>query len=287
MFDIIPPGKVMPSASSRPVITHTSPEQLDNTLAAKPSTAPLIGGHRAANKPAADGDAISIPDLPIDDAGPLSPPEVPDLDAALGVAGKPRKVLTPSSSSSGTEASPVPDIVPPTNGEPEAAEKPAPESQTPEAAELKLDVPSGAETETQPDKPASAQVPEADNGSLELKADEPMNDEPAKPEVADDSVAAVLAADAKADSSSPQEHSPALKHALKELDEQPEEAHHHELYGGKPVIVVHKPHRAGSVLGAIAWFIICLILAAVVVDLLIDAGYISIPYDIPTTHFFQ
>lgn len=85
----------------------------------------------------------------------------------------------------------------------------------------------------------------------------------------------------KEDPVEPQKHSQALKDAMKGMDGKPQ---HHELYGGKPVIVVHKEHGAMSAMAWVLWFFLCLGLAILIVNFLLDAGFIETTYRIPHTN---
>jgi hypothetical protein len=87
---------------------------------------------------------------------------------------------------------------------------------------------------------------------------------------------------ASEDSTAPAEHSPELKSAIEDYDnEEP------ELYGGKPVIVVHEPHPLATTLKWIFWFIVSVGLALLALNFLLDAGVVSVGRDLPHTNLLE
>lgn len=147
---------------------------------------------------------------------------------------------------------------------------------------------SGDDTSTKPEEtPVQEETPQA----LTQSAAQPTTPKGAEPEVAaGDSLADALRED---EPETPQEHSQALKDAMQEMsgkdskhdkDDKVEKSDgHHELYGGKPVIIVHKGQGQMSAVAWVLWFIFCLGLALLIVNFLIDAGYIETNYNIPHT----
>lgn len=119
-------------------------------------------------------------------------------------------------------------------------------------------------------KPPASETPPAEAGPTE----EPKPAEPA----AADSVGEIL----KEEQAEPQEHSQALKDEIKTMNEKG--TTHHELYGGQPVIVVHKEHGPMSAVTWVLWFFLCLGIALVIVNFLLDAGFIVTNYKIPHTN---
>lgn len=297
-FDIIPPSRVMPSSSARPVVMSDKPQQSDNTLTAAPprrSQRILL-----ANKPGVEVDddgVLKLPPLPIEepveDAPANASVEAVDKADKPDGTGPPIAAAQPEADA-GLEG--VEHVLQPANAEPAdasaddqaskaAAEQAAAEEQIARAL-------AGESQVDDSDSPvADAAHPEADD----MTDAQPAQKEPvagpqpaatgpdkAEPIHKDDSVAAVLAAGNRETQATPQAHTPALKDALDNLEDQPQ---HHELYGGKPVIVIHKARGSRSTASTVAWVIICLLLAIVIVDLLIDANIISLSYDIPHTNF--
>lgn len=120
----------------------------------------------------------------------------------------------------------------------------------------------------------------------EAVTDMPVPATPEKTEpVANDVLQEVL----KEEPVEPQAHSQALKDAMKDMEgkggaDKSDRSQHHELYGGKPVIVVHKEHGAMSATAWVLWFFLCLGLAVLIVNFLLDAGFIETTYRIPHTN---
>ena len=107
--------------------------------------------------------------------------------------------------------------------------------------------------------------------------------EPAQPapETADVHDDASLEAALNAGTDKPQEHSEALKDAIKDLGNT--DLRHHELYEGKPVIVVHGNHGRHPVLSWVLWFMVSVLIALLVVNFLLDAELITTDYSLPYT----
>jgi len=150
---------------------------------------------------------------------------------------------------------------------------------------------------TTPEVESSAQENEMSQALAQSSHRADMSKSDGQPDVAaGDSLADALRED---EPIAPQEHSQALKDAMQEMDGKPSHANdlkdekdsidektegRHQLYEGEPVIVVHKAHGQMSAVAWVLWFIFCLGLALLIVNFLIDAGYIETNYDIPHTN---
>jgi hypothetical protein len=283
VFDIIPRNQVKPSASSRPIITTTQPEQADNTL----KTAPLTGTSGEAQAAAAQlkhkplNLKLSAPgndEDPEDEKGGAASKGVPlsDLIASKSSAAAATPAALDSDSPAAAEAAEP-------KADADAETKPKPEAEEPaEAAKAPSEKPEASEAA--PETAPEPQVPE--------KAEQPVAADAApKTEPEADSVDQVLKDDA-ADETQP--HSQALKNELATLDkDHPADGEgadgehpHHELYGGKPVIVIHKGHSGNSALNAFLWLLVCLLLAVIIVDVLLDMNIITTTFNIPHTNWF-
>ena len=328
-FDIIPPEKVMPSASSRPVITANKPQQVDNTLM-QPSTAPpLVRRRKVVLTPPSDaqGDDASfeVPGLPIEDASQTGQPTAPELSSnvvkdALPPAPGIEEILAKKASRAAGPKVVAPVASAPAPASPARIEEleltpdtPAPQiddridEPQPEAPavdeNLNDDIPEGmpdlsVDSTDQPESPKPVDfVPEAAE-TVESKPQKEAAHEQKDPKPAtrasepkEDSVEAALTEDKEKDGK-PQAHSPALKEALNDLGSDvpadgEEHPHHHELYGGKPVIAIHRHRGGSSAVAVILWLLVCLVMAVAAIDLLADAGIIEIPYNIPITDFIK
>jgi hypothetical protein len=134
------------------------------------------------------------------------------------------------------------------------------------------------------DKPA-AQSDQQDATVDHDKASETNKDQKDDQNIEDDeSLAKVLQSDESP--SKRGEQSESLKEAAKELNEE-DGRPHYELYGGKPVIVVHKGSGSMPAVMWILWFFVCVLLAVVIVDVLLDAGIITTTYEVPYTNFIK
>jgi len=303
-FDIIPRSQVKPSASARPVITATSPEQPDNTLL-QPATLAIDASQLSHQplklKPTGDVTAkdAAVDATPAADLGRrLSGTDKPAEDmAAKDVDDIPTAPIVPAGAD--------PDAIKAKLGKRAAAEKVAKETETVEtedaadttAEEPKADKPKDdAEPpktagDTKPDEPAEpaddAEKPEEPETNADTKPEDAKDDVP-KTEGAEsapkDDVSAESPSDMKDLGGVPAEDDKVGGDEAEEDDKAPKERQHHELYGGKPVIVIHK-HGRHSALKTIVWVIICLIVAVAIVDVLLDAGVITTDYDVPYTDF--
>lgn len=239
-FDIIPRSQVRPSTTSRPVIPSNTPEVADTTLAPAPT---VKLSHQTLLATKADN---LIPDEPVSSSPVEQGVSVADL-----IAKKSEPIVITAADND--EEPKLPPLEPTPDVAPEITADPAPEPEPKlEPAKTNVESPAPSEPQLQPE-PVSAPTDEPDSLAQALKSD---ND------------------------GQPQEHSEALKGALKDLDGQPV---HHELYGGKPVIVVHKPHGKHSALMWSLWFFLCVGLALAIVNFLLDAGVIETTYQIPYT----
>ncbi len=249
-FDIIPRSQVRPSATSRPVIPSKASEVADTTLATPPT---VRLSHQTLLATKADVTNVT---------GLASKPTERGVSVADLIAKKSEPIVITNSDA---------------DAEPKLPPLEAPEATTAVQSEEKQEVTPPVTTETEvtaavSDKNTPEVTTDLEPKLPKLSTPSPKTDEP-------DSLAQAL----KADDDQPQEHSEALKDALNDLSGQP--AAHHELYGGKPVIVVHKPHGKHSALMWSLWFFFCLGLALLIVNLLLDAGIIETTYNVPYTDF--
>lgn len=248
-FDIIPPGKVRPSASSRPVILPSGPPVQDTTLRAD----------------------TGAPELQLTHKTPVLDVPEPSKDAPASSADS-QGVLLADLVAKREKAAKVNDPLP---------DEPVLET------DLADTVKDSAKTDEIPhdviaDVPANEPAPKV---AAEVSDD--------APEAADvpDNLSAVLTqreepADGDApDATGPKRHSESLKQAMDELQDHDGKPKY-ELYGGKPVIVVHK-HHGTSALAWVGWFLFSLVLTAVIINLLLDSGLIVTDYIIPHTNFFK
>ena len=256
VFDIIPRTRVRPSASSRPVIASTQPAVADTTMRqAMPgprlNLGQLGGAQSGGQLDVGDDTTVSKEKVMPEEKGVL----VSDLMAKKQAA----------------EAA----------QEPKSVESPAPElvssvaaTKEPEEAAKTEELTMVHERIIQPPKDIGTGEGEA---VAAAKEDAPTED--SAPAPADDSLEAALEGDDK-----PREQTDELKDAIKDMDSN--SLRHHELYEGKPVIVVHKHHGGKHpALAWTLWFLLCLVLALAAVNLLLDAGVITTDYAIPQTDF--
>ncbi len=275
-FDIIPRSQVRPTVTARPVLTPTAPEQVDNTLqsSSQAASSPLIHGSGGLAL------APTAPEVPDGLEGSTSNNEdiLDEVNATAAEATKSKVKhelkLTPPDSMSSEEASQPADASTP-NDSPTAAT----EAETATKQELSELV----ETTKEPESPLVEDVPVEDQEETQPSSGS-ATESPLSKDPEDGSIDHIFKDDTQTI-----EHSQALKDELQTLKDKPEEEihPHHELYGGKPVIVIHKARGVQSTLNWILWFIFCLLLALVIVDVLLDAGIITTDYSVPHTHLFQ
>lgn len=60
-----------------------------------------------------------------------------------------------------------------------------------------------------------------------------------------------------------------------------------ELYGGRPVIIIHEEHPILDFLRGLLVFVLGLVVIAAAVNFLLDAGIIETGYKIPHTNFLD
>lgn len=167
----------------------------------------------------------------------------------------------------------------------EAVEEPALGLQPAEEAKVETEIRQELDAdEPVVDEPAVAEPapasPEEQEVAVAEKSESPEAEEAKAPEpAANDSVADIL----KEEESEPQEHSQALKDEIKGMGDSKAEGHH-EQYDGKPVIVIHKEHGPMSAVAWVLWFFLCVGLALLVVNFLLDADFITTNYNIPHTN---
>lgn len=259
-FDIIPPGKVRPSASSRPVILPSGPPVQDTTLRTDTGAPELQLTHKTP--------VFDVPEPALSKDTPASSADSPGSPDSPGSQG----VLLADLVAKREKAAKVNDPLP---------DEPVLETEL-------------ADTVKDPTKPDEiphdviADVPAAE--PTPKAAAEESDDKPEATDVPDN-LSAVLtqrenqAGDDTSGDTEPKEHSASLKQAMDDLQEHDGKPQY-ELYGGKPVIVVHK-HHGTSVLAWVGWFLFSLVLTAVIIDLLLDSGLIVTDYIIPHTNFFK
>lgn len=263
-FDIIPRSQVRPPVTARPVLTPTKPEQSDNTLqsATQAATSQLKHGTLSFTP--------SAPELDDNDAEALLG-KVASISQEVGRQKAPAepKREEPQLESDGSVAEATQDEADGTTA-PGLKLAPEPTKESEGAVE--------AEAEDAEKPEATTPITDVETAETEQKPSE-------APKPADGSIDHIF----KEDPQQTIEHSQALKDELQSMGDKPEEdTHpHHELYGGKPVIVIHKAHGAQATLNWILWVIFCLLLALVIVDALLDAGVISTDYNVPHTHYLQ
>jgi hypothetical protein len=284
VFDIVPRGRVRASATSRPVITGNKPEVSDNTLA----TAPLLRYKRhdsvtiTPKTSRADDDEKSEPDgYKVSTTVKERGVSVGELLAKRAGAQEGDAEVTKKETEANTNSGGF-GVDVGTSIDLNADGSEAPTSATTSEADSKDALPDDdVKKDTEGDDVAEAD----DKSETSTKAEtEEESEETTKPADSIDSDEA-LAKALQGDEQKPQEHSAALKEEIKNLGEDGRE--HQELYGGKPVIVVHKDKGALSTVMWVVWFLICVLLALGIVDVLLDASIVKTNYNIPYTDFIQ
>ncbi len=276
-FDIIPPGKVMPSSTARPVITSTQPLQSDNTLA--PPSAPLVrislapseednaasddrtGLEGLQPEPLSSDDKAAATSIPISGGREMLgiAPEAGAIEPGPTVAG----VISARQLSGGERVITPPDVTKPAKTEHKSSQAGSAKAAGSDPKPIPgHEQEKGSEQEPGPDidliAPSGPQEHDPSDSAVAAKPDEPAT----------------------------------FKDALHELGTSTvveAESQHHEakLYSGKPVIVVHEPHPVRSVLRVIVWFIICLAIILLILNFLLDAGVVSLGSDIPHTNLLE
>lgn len=281
-FDVLPPNKVMPSATSRPVITPSQPSASDNTLS-QPGSAPLMHKPIAIQPAATSGDepsdsdqaATSLgdelqPDSQDTVADAPSAPEVPSVLAETQPAGRSVSELL-ASKQAAAEAPEAPITSDTSEGESSEEPKASGEPEKPTAAKA----PSSRGVTIKPPETMHADTADttADDLSELAKPDEPARQ--TEPEAADDPLAEKT------------ETSHELAEIRNNSPQPAEEQAPPELYGGKPVIVTHEPHPVRSAIISALLFLLMLALALVVFNFLLDAGVVSLSIDVPHTDLLE
>jgi hypothetical protein len=319
VFDIIPRSQVRPSVTARPVLTPTRPEQSDNTLqtTSQAASSQLKHGTLSFTPSApelADGDAEALLDqvasitAEVDKA--VNKPKAidkletesdaePKLDDEPGheheAASKTDAETEDQAEAKNeaidiNEAKATDEATSPTGPiEDSEDSENSKNSEDPEKAEAeKVDGEGPAEIPEEPAAAADAD-PETSSGTTDTDIAKPAKTDTSEKKTGDKEPADGSIDHIFKDDTQTIEHSQALKDELQTMDDKPEEGvhPHHELYGGKPVIVIHKAHSAHSALNWILWFIFCVLLALVIVDVLLDAGVITTDYSVPHTHYLQ
>ncbi len=278
-FDIIPRSQVRPSSNARPIIPSNKPEVVDTTMT-NPVKVQLSHQLRI-DSPADDADLDMALETPSNEPAALP------KEAGVSVA----DLIAKKSDTSTIEPIKV-DVTDSDTKSPVVEPKPDAEDDT---ASVNDDTTTVAQ--------AVAQSEQSTTSNTEPKLPPLTEDEPVKPKTDayngpaapastsdisnnTDNLSAVLK-DNNVTSEVSAEHSETLKGALKDLDDNEEVdsngRHHQGLYGGKPVIVVHKAHGSQSAVMWVLWFIICLGLAVLIVNFLLDAGVIATSYNVPHT----
>lgn len=254
----------------------TTPARLEPAQAAASPVFDIIPRTRvrpsASSRPVITSNQPAVADTTLRQPGPAPQLDIPqpNLDP---VAETPKKALAPEEKgvlvadlvAKKQAAATVPEPVAPSTAQAAPAEAPV-EAVEPEKPKEKTMV---HEKTIQPPQQ------EAGNSAAADAAPE-LQDTPAE-----DSLANALKDDS---TGSPPEQTDELKDAIKDMDSS--SLRHHELYEGKPVIVVHKHHTGKHpALAWTVWFLMCLAIALLAVNLLLDAEVISTEYVIPHTDF--
>lgn len=298
-FDVVPPGKVMPSATARPVITPTEPQQPDNTLT-QPGSAPLI--HKPITlQPSGKADseaavAASLPDHDADKAAADLGAALDELESAAPTAPEVPAVLGDDNSKPKPEAAKadkpagrsVADLL---SAKQAAAAAPEPAEAEENAKAETTEAPAEAEAKPEPE-------PEHKTSTHGLTI-QPLSSGDKKPETDTEAAAAPT------ETAGPTDTAPASgtdaetrqdadtgteladlndKSKDKLTDEALPPA---ELYEGKPVIQIHEAHPVRSAVKAVLVFLFILSLALLAFNFLLDAGVVSLGVEIPHTDLLE
>lgn len=254
-FDIIPPSKVKPSHTSRPVITP-GPSHADNTLTPKPVT------KHSKKKLEAPKSASELPGDTTEVAASGAtavPEEASATDQILASAPTLDKKSLVDKPDAGTVSEPQ---------LPSESTPIMPDAMTQDTT-VEQPVQSGE---------ASAQVPET-TAALSVSKPADIPEAPAASEQPTD-LNSVLAQNQQ---QAPIKHSEAFTAALHEFSmykhEQPEHA--------KPFVAVHRHNYVRIALFWLMWLVVCVALAAAIIDVMLDAEILQTPYDIPHTNFIN
>jgi hypothetical protein len=231
-FDIIPPSKVKPQHTARPVIT-SQPKHFDSTL-----TPPKIDEPKPAS------------------AETPKPSEVPDTTVSESTL--PVEMPVPAESAT-TESTPDPS--------PTTPEAPITDTALDTAATL-------TESEKPGEEPAAIAQPE-----LAAVPESVPKPAPSAQAANEGDLSSIL--DQEAGPQTQLNHSQEFKNVLKEFTVQPKDAD-----SAKPIVAVHQHDYLRVVLQVLMWIAIVAVIAAIIVDILLDTGALNLTYNIPHTHFF-
>jgi len=263
VMDIIPKNKVRPTTTSRPVITNSGPGVADNTMT-QPSSAPLLQTKkRLTITPMGDRDSSDNSEA---EATTASADQGASVEELIAKHHQKNDELTEAPS---PKPDPSPVVIEVPTADPVAVSQLAPSRPAP----------SGLPEEVAADRAAAEAAASLLSGEPIEKSFEPASEQSTSREAPTSSAVADILKE-EDDQPQPQEHSQALKDELKEMGVNGGPKTHHELYGGKPVIIVHKDHSMSAV-GWTLWFLFCVTLALVAVNFLLDADVITTDYQIP------
>lgn len=294
-FDIIPRSQVRPTVTARPVLTPTKPEQADNTL--QTTT-------QAATSQLKHGTLKFTPSAPVSGATDSDPTALLDQVDSLNSEIDKTQTRPELATAPVVVSKHQPDVVADEDPwlEAEAGDKvedkvealsvATSEASTEATSEVATEVASQAKhdySEVQPPQ-AAKEIPTSEKFDVMAQAEKtPVSMAPEIPDAPAEAAEGSLDRIFKEDKQQTIVHSQALKDELQNIDDKPEEGvhPHHELYGGKPVIVIHKAHSPQATLNMILWIIFCFLLALVIVDVLLDSGVITTDYNVPHTRLLQ
>ena len=270
-FDIIPRSRVLPSANARPIIPSNQTPQADNTLTAQPGDTPALSTHAKIHLKPLDDEAHKT----VVPSGALTAEELKAKLSARSTASNKQEAVTDKQPADGEELETMDDL-------PELDEtvEPTEADDEPKLEKVTADEPEtdeGAIEQTKPDATDDSDDPaEPQPGSLEHA----LKDEPETSIEHSQALKDELQGMADDDAGDAEKTDQADKSGLDEHGRR-----HHELYGGKPVIVVHKHRRSTRMMLWVVWLFFCLLLAVAAVDVLLDADIITTDYNVPHTDF--
>ena len=249
-FDIIPPNKVKPAHTARPVITTTQPEHFDTTLTPKkaesskvePQSAPGLNTDKPASEQqvsASEPEAPATPAPALENASSEQPAVAPN-----STAGDPADI---SGLATLQEA--------PAEEGPKAPE-PSPEADAPEPAKG-----FDATPETMPANPIPD--PDSPQGIIEQE---------------------MTAADGGMTPAQKLNHSHEFNAMLQEFASQPSTPNPDHA---KPHVVVHRHDYLRLFNLALLWLLAIVVVAAIIFDILADSHVLKNTYGLPHTHFFS
>jgi hypothetical protein len=293
--DIVPPGRVMPSPTARPVITPTL--QGDNTLTKAP-TAPMVHKRIMVSQPPsgiATQEEIQSIGLEVpagkDTTHETGAPEI--QAAALKASNRPARPLMVKPVAAGptiaellkakqqsTDKSTEKPSAPIKSTVTSEPVKPAEADKTAIKPE-KVIAPPSAHARPKPANktPEPAQEQDAD-AAAEATADSPKSTDIVAPASPADSLTTPTET-AKADS-----ELDGLDQDLGTTDDKtmPAKA---ELYGGKSVLIVHERHPVRDFMAGLLVFIVGLAVILIALNFLLDAGIVKTGYKLPHTYLLE